>query len=72
MKINELINSFEIYVSNEERKLLERLDSARSLMSFTEREIFTIEGLIRKSLVIKIGYDNPYVIANEKEEYTKI
>lgn len=72
MKINELINSFEIYVSNEEKKLLEKLDSARSLMSFTERERFTIEGLIRKSLVIKIGQDNPYVIANEKEEYRKI
>jgi|688.fasta_scaffold367559_3 hypothetical protein len=72
MKINELINSFEIYVSNEEKNLLEKLDSARSLMSFTERERFTIEGLIRKSLVIKIGQDNPYVIANEKEEYRKI
>lgn len=70
MKINELINDFEIYVSNEEKELLKKLDSARSFLSFSERERFIIEGLIRKSLVIKVGHDNPYVIANEEKTQT--
>lgn len=68
MKINELIKSFEIYVTNEEKEILKKLDSAKSFLSFSERERFIIEGLVRKSLVIKVGHDNPYVIANEKEE----
>jgi hypothetical protein len=68
MKINELIKNFEIYVTNEEKEILKKLDSARSFLSFSERERFIIEGLIRKSLVIKVGHDNPYIIANEKEE----
>ena len=68
MKINELIKNFEIYVTNEEKEILKKLDSARSFLSFSERERFIIDGLIRKSLVIKVGHDNPYIIANEKEE----
>lgn len=67
MKINELIKNFEIYTSNEEKAVLEKLGTAKSFMSFSERDQFTIEGMIRKSLVIKIGHENPYVIANEKE-----
>ena len=48
-----------------ELKILEKLKDARPLASFSERDQFTIEGLIRKSLVIKIGDHNPRVIANE-------
>ena len=65
MKINELVGQFEIYTSNEEQRVLEQLKSPAHLASFSERDQFTIEGLIRKSLVIKIGVDNPRVIANE-------
>jgi hypothetical protein len=68
MKINELVKTFEIYTSNEEKEVLKKLSRAHSLMSFSERDRFTIEGLVRKSLVIKVGQHNPYVIANEKEE----
>jgi len=65
MKLNELVKSFEIYTSNTEKDILKRLDYPQFLSSFSERDQFTIEGLIRKSLVIKIGDKNPKVIANE-------
>ena len=65
MKINELVKEFEIYTSNTEKQMLEQLKHACPLHSFSERDQFTIEGLIRKSLVIKIGDINPRVIANE-------
>lgn len=65
MKINELLGNIEVYTSNAEKQMLEQLKVARPLKSFNERDQFTIEGLVRKSLVIKIGVDNPRVIANE-------
>ena len=65
MKINELINTFEVYTNNEEKKMLEQLKHPKHLNEFTEHEQFVIEGMIRKSLVIKIGNTNPKVIANE-------
>lgn len=65
MKISELTGSFEIFTTNEEKAILEQLKYPRPLHSFTERDQFTIEGLIRKSLVIKIGQEFPRVIANE-------
>ena len=65
MKINELIKDFEVYTSNEEKRMLEQLTYVRPLSSFSERDQFTIESLIRKSLVIKVADINPRVIANE-------
>lgn len=65
MKLNELISEFEVFTTIEEDRVLEELYYARPLNSFSERDQFTIEGLIRKSLVIKIGNTNPRVIANE-------
>jgi hypothetical protein len=65
MKLNELVKTFEIYTSNEERDMLKKLDYPRLLSSFSERDQFTIEGMIRKSLVIKIGDKDPKIIANE-------
>lgn len=65
MKLKDVLGEFEIYTSNEEDRVLEQLSYARPLSSFDERDQFTIEGLIRKSLVIKIGEINPKVIAND-------
>ena len=65
MKINELIKDFEVYTSNDEKRMLEQLTYVRPLSSFSERDQFTIESLIRKSLVIKVGDITPRVIANE-------
>ncbi len=65
MKINELVGEFSVFTTIEEDRVLKELSNARPLSSFSERDQFTIEGLIRKSLVIKIGDRNPRVIANE-------
>ncbi len=67
MKINEILTGFSIYTTRAEDAMLQRLKSVSYLNSFTEQEQFIIEGLIRKSLVIKIGDSNPKVIANEFE-----
>jgi len=65
MKLNDLVKTFEIYKTNEEQQMLEKLDYPKLLSSFNEHEQFIIEGMIRKSLVIKIGDTDPKVIANE-------
>lgn len=65
MKVNELLKDFEIFITNEERKLLPKLQSVSLLSSFSERDQVVIENLIRKSVVIKIGHQNPKVVANE-------
>ena len=38
MKINELIDSFEIYITNEEAELMPRLEDPVPLSTFNERE----------------------------------
>jgi hypothetical protein len=65
MKINELLQGFSIYTSLEEEQVLKKLASPAFLSDFNEREQVIIEGMVRKSLVIKIGNKNPKVVANE-------
>lgn len=66
MKLNELIQSFSIAMSNEEKALLDRMEGVRPLDTFTEREQVIIENLIRKSLVSKIhNKGSILVMANE-------
>ena len=64
MKINELVRSFEIWTTNEERALLSRLLQPTLLSTLAERDKLVAENLIRKSLLIKIGDKNPKVVAN--------
>ena len=66
MKINELIQDFTIQCTNEERAVLKRCNDCRSLDSYSERDRFVIEGLIRKALVSKLIQDGTVmVVANE-------
>jgi len=67
MKINELIQSFEIWTTNEEKKLLKKLQTPIKLSSLREDEQFKVQAMIRKSLVTKIGQKDPKVVANEKK-----
>lgn len=60
MKLNELIRSFEIYKTNEEKQVLEQLNKPLPLESFKEREQFVIQNLVKKSLVSKL-VNNGYV-----------
>ena len=66
MRINELISDFKIYTSNEEGRLLKRLKDPVKLSSLSEQDQFKVQAMIRKSLVTKIGHENPKVVANEK------
>jgi hypothetical protein len=66
MKINELIQDFTIQCTNEERAVLKRCNDLRSLDSYSERDRFVIEALIRKALVSKLIQDGTVmVVANE-------
>jgi hypothetical protein len=53
-------------MSNEEKSVLDSLEGVRPLDSFTEREQFIIESLIRKSLVSKVHHKgSTLVMAND-------
>lgn len=66
MKINELISNFEIWTTNEEAALLKRLQSPIKVSQLDEHDQFRVQAMIRKSLITKIGHNDPSVVANEK------
>ena len=66
MKINELIEDFEIWTTNEEAELLKKLSSPVLLSTLSEHDQFRVQSLIRKSLITKIGQHDPFIVANEK------
>ena len=66
MKLNELISEFSIYLSNEEKALRKKLDKPRTLATFSERDQFIIENLVRKSMVSKIKYKNTTLVVNNE------
>jgi len=66
MKINELVGEFGIWTTGEEATLLKKLVNPVKLATLSEHEQFTIQAMIRKSLITKIGHTNPLVVANEK------
>jgi hypothetical protein len=65
MKLNELIDSFEIWTTNEEKELLKKLSKPIKLRNLNEHDQFRVQTLIRKSLVTKIGSEDPFVVSNE-------
>jgi len=66
MKLNELIEDFTIFTTNEEKQVLSKIDDIMSLDVFTEREQAIIENLVRKSLVSKVHKrGSTLVMANE-------
>lgn len=62
MKINQLIDSFEIWTSIEEKALLESIDEPRMLDSLTEREQVIAQQLIRKSLLIRVPHNGLFYV----------
>ena len=62
MKINELINNFEIFVSNEEQSILDNIQGIKPIELFNEREQVVIENLVRKSLVSKVRNKDLYLV----------
>jgi hypothetical protein len=65
MKISQLLNGFEIYTTNEERAMLDKLTRPIKMASLTEREKVIAENMIRKSLLIKVGFNDPSIVKNE-------
>lgn len=70
MKVNELIDDFKIWTTNEEAELLNKLKTPQKLSSMNEHDQFRIQAMIRKSLVTKVGMTDPTVVANEKNKKT--
>lgn len=62
MKLNDLIRTFEIATTNEEKVLLDKLTKPEYIKNFQEREQFVLENLIRKSLVSKVIYKGEVVV----------
>lgn len=67
MKLNELIKEFQIHTTNEEKQILDKIDAPCYVESFSEREQFVIENLIRKSLLTKVyNRGSVIVVPNER------
>jgi len=64
MKLSEV---FDIYTTNEEQAVLNKIDEIVPIESYTEREQFIIENLVRKSLLTKIRHNQSYLVV--KNEY---
>ena len=62
MKRDDVLKNFEIFTTNEEEVVLERMEGVRPMEAYTERERFVIENLIRKSLVSKVLYNKTYMV----------
>jgi hypothetical protein len=72
MKIDEVLEQFSIFTTNEEQEVLDRMEHIRPMEAYTEREKFVIENLIRKSLVSKVKQQNVYmVVKNEQQKSRK-
>ena len=71
MKINELIKSFEIFITNEERAVYETIDEHTNISKFNEREQVLIQNLIRKSLVSKVHNNGDILVVANDESLNK-
>ena len=56
MKLGDL--TVKTILTNEELEVLEKASGVKSLNSFTEREQFIINSLVRKNMVTKITHEN--------------
>lgn len=63
MKLSDIITDFEIYTTNEEQALLQKLpENFTPVNTFSERERFVIDNLVKKSLVSKFITNNNFFI----------
>ena len=66
MLINQLVDKFYIYTSNEEEDLLRKMEQPCALNLLTEREKFIAESCIRKGLLTKIQMkDSVMLVVND-------
>ena len=62
MKLNELVTEFSIYLTNEEKSLLESVTGLVPMSAFQEREQVIINNLIRKSVISKVMYNGQVMV----------
>ena len=68
MKVNELISNFDIFVTNQEKSLLEQFGTEPlPLSSFTEHDQVIINNLIRKSVISKSIANNSSVMVAKND-----
>ena len=70
MKLNELIQSFSIALSNEEAEVLDKVNPVQPLQGFSPREQVIIENLIRKSLVSQVLRDNIVMVVQNEFKFS--
>lgn len=63
-----ILDDFSVWTTNEEREILKKLTKPVKLAQLSEQEQFRIQAMIRKSLITKIGQNNPSVVANEQKK----
>jgi hypothetical protein len=66
MKIQDILNEMQTWITNEETKLLAKLQRPILLNHLNAHDQVRVQIMIRKNLVKKIGTINPTVVANEK------
>ena len=62
MKISNLIKEFEIFTTNEEKQILDKIHSPCYIDAFNDREQFVIENLVKKSLLSKVQIRGSIVV----------
>ena len=66
MKLRELLKFIDIFVTNEEHELMQKIPFNPTAMSkFSEREQIVIQNLINKSLVTKINEKNNVIMVRK-------
>jgi len=70
MKIDDVLKDFKIFITNEEKEILNKLDGVRPIEAYTERERFIIENLVRKSLVSKVAHNRTYMVTKNDSNYS--
>jgi len=63
----DMLSDFQIWTTNEEKELLKKLKDPIKLAHLSEHDQFKVQALIRKSLVTKVGQQDPTVVANENK-----
>ena len=62
MRIQDFKPGIDIYLSNEEKEVLDNIKDGSALATYPERQRYIIENLIKKDLVTKIKRNTLYYV----------
>ena len=72
MIISDVIGSYDIFLSNEEKELVESIDGICTLDSFNEREQCLISSLVGRNILKRRLHNGSYLIKKNEEYYSTI